>query len=69
MLDVEQPKRSLRSIAMEKNAKKPAGEPKTDPNTGAPCPQDACKGTYKPTEGGFKSPGVGAKNTAGGSGT
>lgn len=43
---MEKPKRSLRSIAMEKNQKKPAGEPAFDKNTGAPCAQDQVKGSY-----------------------
>lgn len=43
----EQAPRNPRTIALEKNQKKPAGEPASDRNTGAPAPQDHVKGDYQ----------------------
>lgn len=44
----EKPKRTPRSQAEKLNKQKPSGEPKSDPVTGAPCPQDLVKGKFAP---------------------
>ena len=49
---MENAKRNPRTIGLEKNQQKPAGEPPSDTNTGAPCPTDHVRGSYKQPDNG-----------------